>query len=245
LENFASIAPSHESAFDDLIFYLTQPLSNYPVELSSDIPSLIMRKFVVAHYFSLVEYLKTVLSSTEYRLAKSGLQSNQVKSFKQWTESSWSDIFAWSRRISDYCERIDDALDTLNISRSMSTDAARSWSSCDEDFRYVRRRLWDMKKRTNDLVLSLNGVISIIEIKRSLEEAKSLKTLTILGMLFVPLSFSSTLFSMNQAYIPGGSHFWVYLAVAIPLVLVTILAVLGTSRKACLCGQGVEFRVNN
>jgi hypothetical protein len=51
----------------------------------------------------------------------------------------------------------------------------------------------------------------------------TIKTLTILGMVFLPLAFCTGIFSMNEQYLPGESLFSVYLAVAIPLIACVFL----------------------
>lgn len=77
---------------------------------------------------------------------------------------------------------------------------------------------------------SITGLVGIAgnqqalaEAKRSLKEAKNIKTLTLVGMVFIPLSFCTGFFSMNDQYLPGGASFRVYFAVAVPLIVVVLL----------------------
>lgn len=46
--------------------------------------------------------------------------------------------------------------------------------------------------------------------------------MTYVALLFVPMSFIASLFSMNEDYALGRSHFWVYWVTALP-VLFTFL----------------------
>ena len=50
-----------------------------------------------------------------------------------------------------------------------------------------------------------------------------MKALTILGITFIPLAYVASLFSMSDGYRPGGELFWVYFAVALPLVVLIII----------------------
>jgi hypothetical protein len=50
-----------------------------------------------------------------------------------------------------------------------------------------------------------------------------IKVLTLIGIVFIPLDFICDLFSMNDTYLPGSSHFWVYWASALPLVVFVFL----------------------
>jgi Mg2+ and Co2+ transporter CorA len=93
------------------------------------------------------------------------------------------------------------------------------WKSCDRDFEYIHCRLEVLKVRGDVLNNSIAGLASIArnqqalrEAKRSLREAKCIKTLTLLGMVFIPLAFSTGLFSMNDQYLPGTASFRVYFA---------------------------------
>jgi len=61
-------------------------------------------------------------------------------------------------------------------------------------------------------------VISNLDEQRSSCQAKFVGVLAGLGTLFLPLSFTSALFSMGERYGPGGAEFRIYWAVAVPLL---------------------------
>ena len=46
-----------------------------------------------------------------------------------------------------------------------------------------------------------------------------MKVLTVLGLVFIPLAFTCGLLSMNDRYLPGTGLFWIYWAVALPLII--------------------------
>lgn len=226
----AKSGPDRESPFDDLIFYFTQ---RYKLENRSDLPALIVKKMVASHYMALIEYIKYIISDTERLVRKTGGQLDKKDELSS-TESHWEDTFIWCRRISEYCEHIEAALDSLGVDPSniRIEKYSGNWDNWVDDFRYIYRRMLDLRRRTIELVSSINGLIGIMETKfsqdqaqSSLDEEKFVKRLTILGTLFVPLSFTSGLFSMSQGYAPGGSHFWVYLVVVIPLVMLVFIIV--------------------
>ena len=43
--------------------------------------------------------------------------------------------------------------------------------------------------------------------------------LTALAVIFIPLSYVAALFSMADAFAPGGQLFWVYFVTAVPLAV--------------------------
>lgn len=46
--------------------------------------------------------------------------------------------------------------------------------------------------------------------------------MTYIALVFIPLSFTSTIFSMSDDFGPGKDRFWIYFATAIPLLLVVL-----------------------
>lgn len=56
-----------------------------------------------------------------------------------------------------------------------------------------------------------------------------MKALTLLGMVFVPLAFTSGLFNMAAPFGPGNLHFRVYFAVALPLILLVFAVAFGVN----------------
>jgi hypothetical protein len=209
--------PSRKSAYDDVLYYLSQWVVDSQAKPTPEVPAMIVKKLALSHTVALIEYIKSILSNVEDGIRRSG---HKIESFG-WLESTLGELFAWNRRVSDYCDHTEAALDSLHISPNESqniTATESNWNRYEEDFRYVHRRMASLKKRTNDLISSVNGLIGILETKRSLDEAKGVRTLTIVGMLFLPLSFTTGLLSMDQDYSPGGSHFWVFWAIAVPLI---------------------------
>ena len=165
-----------------------------------------------------IQYLKSVINTLELDMRRGGMH----------IQSQLGDVFAWGRRVSEFCEQSESALDSLGISLNDPSIIAKSIDDCDEDFRYVHRRMLNLKSRTYDLLSAVNGFMNLLEAQRSLEEAKSVKTLTILGIFFVPLAFASGLFSMGDNFAPGKSQFWVYWVVAVPLVVFVFFCTIST-----------------
>jgi Mg2+ and Co2+ transporter CorA len=175
-----------------------------------------------------INYIKSVLSTWEMRIQDYA----KVNVFKQKIQPPAPEIFALRRRISELCDYSQSALDSLGISTTPSRESAsssrltRNWYDCDDDFRYVNEKMLALKTRAADIVTALHGFIGILEAQlsveqaqRSLQEAKSVRRVTLLGMFFVPFAITSGLFSLSPNYSPGESKFWVYWVIAIPLVV--------------------------
>ena len=58
---------------------------------------------------------------------------------------------------------------------------------------------------------------------RSMREAKYVKSLTLAGLIFIPLIYTSSLFSINDRYILGANNFWICLVVSLPMIPAVLL----------------------
>jgi hypothetical protein len=107
----------------------------------------------------------------------------------------------------------------------------QSWEDCDTDFQFLLLRFRELRHRTESLNAAVTGLASItgnrlsfIEQQRSIREAKSTKAVTLLGLIFIPLAYTASVFGMTEPYGPGGSEFWQYFACSAPLIVIVILA---------------------
>jgi hypothetical protein len=59
---------------------------------------------------------------------------------------------------------------------------------------------------------------------RSVSEASDVRRLTYIAIVFIPLSFIATLFSMGDDFLPGKTNFWLYWVTSIPITLLVLAA---------------------
>jgi hypothetical protein len=110
-------------------------------------------------------------------------------------------------------------------------DRRARWQDCEMDFQVILVRFRELRHRTESLNAAVTGLASITgnrlsfkEQQRSIREAKSTKAVTLLGLIFIPLAYTSSVFSMTDPYGPGGERFWEYFAYSVPLIVLVILA---------------------
>jgi hypothetical protein len=130
-----------------------------------------------------------------------------------------SALDSWSRRVLSSKAHIDAAIWLLRHQREKVIPANDEWRGLLEDFEYIRSSLTEHAARIENAASLVYSHIHLAEARRAFGEAKNISRLTILSLFFVPLSYISTLFSMNDTFAPGGPYFWVYFAVAIPVLL--------------------------
>jgi hypothetical protein len=230
-------SPSRQCVYDDIYFYLTHPRA-VREHLAPDIAALIIQKLVLSNNIAFIEFLKAIISRLEMQI----VLSKDIKNYA-WLADTMSELFAWKRRITESCEESEAALDDLHIpagpSEEQPTDGNDSWNQCHNDFRYVHRRMLNLRTRIFELITSANGLIGLVEAQKSVDaaiasqlatkasteatkaslgEAKAARTLAVIGVLFLPFSFTASLLSLGQDFEPGQSRFWIYWAVALPIV---------------------------
>ncbi|KAF2802596.1 uncharacterized protein BDZ99DRAFT_428324 [Mytilinidion resinicola] len=209
--------PKHtrKSMLHDLVFYYTHhahliPPADWKLPVAA---SLFPKKIIAAHYLQLVAYIKAMLPSLELQLSSS------------WTneQEQWRTLQTISRRCGDYCDNIEDILLSLGLPLSLPSSTAGSWMDSAKDYQYIRLRLESLKARADTLMAAMTGLASIAGNHQALDEAKRAKRLTLVGLVFIPLAYSTSLFSMTDNFAPGQSAFWVYWVVAVPLIIFTFL----------------------
>lgn len=96
-----------------------------------------------------------------------------------------------------------------------------------KDWLFIKKKLELWENRTREIVSSALGLLSLVESHKSLEEAESARILAILGTVYLPLSLTAGILSMAGDFVPGKLYFWVFFAVAAPLMFLSFLAMMG------------------
>jgi hypothetical protein len=178
--------------------------------------ALFLKKIVAAHYLQLVDYIKVMLPSLELRLTTAWVEE----------QDQWKSLQTISRRCGNYRDDIEDTLLSLGYPLDGKLDESSKlrtvdWKDCEKDLQYAYFRLKILKERADNLTTSMTGLASIAGNRQNLEEAKRVKRLNLLALLFIPLAYTSSLFSMQDNYAPNKKDFWVYWVSAIGVVAFT------------------------
>lgn len=205
----------HSSMLKDLCHYLEHHSDLIPEEYWTDplTSALFLKKIVAAHNLQLVDYIKAMLPSLELRLTTAWVKE----------QDQWKSLQTISRRCGNYRDDIEDTLLSLGYPlKEMESNRSGDWKDCEKDFQYIYFRLKILKQRADTLMQAMTGLASIAGNRQNLEEAKRVKRLNLLALLFIPLAYTSSLFSMQDNYAPNKGKFWVYWVSAIIVVSVTL-----------------------
>ncbi|KAL8418985.1 hypothetical protein RB594_002263 [Gaeumannomyces avenae] len=110
------------------------------------------------------------------------------------------------------------------------------WLDPTLDFQFLHLRFSELRRRVECLNGAVTGLASITgnrqahreqqlalaTARRSMREANRTKAVTLVGLVFIPLAYVSSLFSMTDPYAPGGQDFKLYWVVSLPLIVLVL-----------------------
>ncbi|KAM6513511.1 hypothetical protein FALCPG4_015918 [Fusarium falciforme] len=229
-----STGPPRTAMLDDLSYYL-QTHSQHLNLGDSLAPTFFVRKIVACHYARQLEYLRKIILKVQQKLAHhidlSRFTITEV-------ESQWSDVQTLERRIIQYCRDLTDIMTQLHIPENAGErGSVGDWKNTESDFQFLYSQCQALQHRAEMLNSSITALASIVgnrqafkeqqlsqlATERSVREARRARAIVLVGLVFIPLSLTSSLFSMSQPYGPGQEEFWVYFAVSIPFAALVIL----------------------
>lgn len=212
--------PNRKSLFDDLIYYWAA--ASPPGFCAKDACLLNLAyfplKIAAGEWVKYVAVMSSSIKEYEY--------SNKEKPvFLQELEKLDTDLRAlqsWRRRTMSTKQKLQSILRLLKFHQHRAS-AEEAVGSLMEDYQYIERNVSDCGARLESMLPTVTSLVQIVDSRRSFAETANVSRLTVLALIFVPLSFVASLFSMNQDLGPGGNHFWLYFAVAIPVTIVVVL----------------------
>ncbi|KAF3045806.1 hypothetical protein E8E11_009150 [Didymella keratinophila] len=133
------------------------------------------------------------------------------------------ELQGWRRRSMVSQQKVRAVIRHLKMHKSALPEHCADVSLVLEDFEVINKDIEDAGRRLENMLPVVTSLVQIIDARQSFAETANISRLTVLALIFVPLSYVSSLFSMNTTNMPGSAHFWVYFAVAIPVTLVVVL----------------------
>lgn len=102
-------------------------------------------------------------------------------------------------------------------------DHDERWNLVLKDINHVREQLQHYSQSLEQMVTVATSMVQLLDSRRSIVEAVNVRRLTYIALVFVPLSWVASLFSMSDAYSPGHEYFWAYFATALPVLSLVLL----------------------
>lgn len=98
----------------------------------------------------------------------------------------------------------------------------KPWSLVQRDIQHLQSNLEHYSRSLEQMVPIATSMVQLLDSRRGILEASHVGRLTFIALVFVPLSWVSSIFSMSDGYSPGHEHFWVYFATSVPVLLLVV-----------------------
>lgn len=216
--------PVPKDSLFEAVIYWTMKMSMQQLkelELQPNNFSIAILSIIAAEWLTVKEYVTTRLTQIEWELEVPDFRGHGEK---YGLDASLKWLHPFRRNVPRYRRWVTDILNGVLSDKNLSSTASKDQALKDlrEDFLIILRDLDALQAQVQDLVRVVTAIISIEEAKRSAEQNKSLARLTYLAVVFVPLSFVSSFFSMTSDISSLRTTFWIFFAVAVPLTLLSL-----------------------
>ena len=213
--------PPRTCIFDDIRHYLKHhhSLLDYSTpSCTTYFPKLIM----ASHYLQVFHFTAGLFDKLEYLLDRR--HNFAVQDPESTLQPFWSDLHHFRRRIANYTEHLASATVQLGIDE-LQKQPHEVKCLADKNILYLQREFRDLDQRS-DAIFTAYGVLSdIASSQQGLLESRAAQSLQYLAVIFLPLSFAASLFSMADPYNAGQHLFWVYIVISVVMVIVVAACV--------------------
>jgi len=132
-------------------------------------------------------------------------------------------------------QRLEEILATLRRREHsgwpMAEKEAHRWKAAnearrlEEDYQHLVSRTRELATACQEGMAMMMHQALITEAKKAMEQTERMKKLTILATIFIPLSFTSSVFGMNTKEFSNQNllSIWVWFAMTAPIVLLTVV----------------------
>lgn len=133
------------------------------------------------------------------------------------------ELHLWRRRCQQSLHKLNMLRVPVEHWRAQEKTESERWSHLVQDIDFIISELKQIWQSLEALANIAANLAQLLEAQRSIAEAGNVRHLTYVALLFVPMSFIASLFSMNGDYAPGKPHFWVYWVTAVPVLLIVLI----------------------
>ncbi|KAF2268737.1 hypothetical protein CC78DRAFT_551196 [Lojkania enalia] len=242
---YAHAHPHYKSMFDDILNLIT---SRCRGDITDPMAAVeIPRKLVIGINIAFLRrrFLNLLRIQRSQFKPMGPLRHNYLSSFSESSLSTWHHQFfnfivGSCAAMKEFCREMDENMVALGLPVSATelatADCERISAQWEFDgWRSVQDLARAVEGLTQSLAMGYLQYITIQEARISNMNARSLSRITVLTMLFIPLSTVASIFSMSGDYLPGSAKSWVFWAVAIP-ILIILASIYWRQRMICNFG---------
>ena len=207
----------HRGMMNDLIHYWERSVPECFDPVNPTIQSLAFYplKIVAAEWTKYIAIMQYCIKLYEFR-------ENQLNDLERFN-MDLRELQGWRRRSMMSQQKIKFIIRKLQLHDSPNPQHRTVIDRLLEDFVSIQDDIKAAGQMLENMLPVVTSLVQIMDARRSFAETANIGRLTYLALVFVPLSFVASLFSMNPEHVPGSPHFWVYFAVAIPITVVVFI----------------------
>ena len=210
---------SRGSMLGETIYWLRQMSANEIRSIPQD-PRILCRKplsIVCSEWIMLLRYANTRFSQLEWEVEDPDLRHKG-----EGLALTLDNLHTWRRRFPIYKNILSEGMEKIILRDDFLYSTQNSLRLLEKDFEYLLSNLDDLHSRAERMMSVVTAVLSIEESQKALQQNRSLGRLTYLAAIFVPLSFISSFFSMNEDITRLDKTFWIYFVIALPVTSVAL-----------------------
>ena len=175
-------------------------------------------KMIAAEWMTYLELMHHSIKQYEFSSTSAPVGLEQI----QLLNADIRTLQQWTRRGMASADKIRYTVSFLK-NRMTKGDDMQYRASLMEDYKYIASSIGTYTRRLEALVFVTTSLIQTIDCRRSLTETVNISRLTYAALVFIPLTFVSSLLSMNNTVASDGRVLGLYFAVAMPLCVVVFL----------------------
>ena len=172
-------------------------------------------RFMAAEWLNVGHIIECELTKLDY------WNENDIAGFTS-LQQEVNILHMWRRRCARYGDMLRRSEDLCRHRGPMSWPKLGDSGSSDlitKDFQAIHDKFNRMEKNAQKQISTVFAKTSVEAGEESIDQARRVTRLTVIATIFLPMSFVASIFSMNGRFALDGDRGWMYVVIAIPLVI--------------------------
>ena len=186
---------------------------------------------ICAEWLIVCDYVRTRLSQIEWEIEMPEVfrekEKDDVRSKSEIIADSLKRLHTWRRHIPVFRDMVTEAIQQAlpaaeRLTAPASVSAHTAFNDVKPDFDRILEKIKELQDRVDRLTAIVTSEINIEDSKQSKEDNHNLTRLTWLATTFIPLSFVSAFFSMNESVAELKYTYGWFFLTAIPFTAICL-----------------------
>ncbi|KAI3317234.1 hypothetical protein HD806DRAFT_515574 [Xylariaceae sp. AK1471] len=223
--SFQSLAPGRDDRKSSLLNSIVRYVSESPLPVNATPPTLLGLAYyplrvIIGEWMIYSQILSRYLTYYEVSIRDVEVRTKKYEIV---------DLQKWRHRAIQSVYKIESTRAFVAHHLATEDDDKAKWELVIKDLDHLSRTIELYIRAFEGIIPVITSLVQLSDSHQSLSEAVDVKLLMYVALVFVPLSWIASIFSMTDDFAPGNSRFWVYFAVATPFsILVVILSMLAS-----------------